>query len=171
MYKPLKVELMSVCGILESLAAMRLPKKSQSDTTWRVVGVIGPKDTHLAGSLIKAGDSHAKAIRGIVAYIRVEMQIGWMIHLDTYKVGVQVLSTSSTMHDELRDLRGPELAAEKQRGAAEKVYIRIFTANYQALRRIYLQRQNHRHPDWPIFCRFIESLPHFNTLIMPEASK
>lgn len=166
-YKPLQIKLINVYGILESMTAMRLPKhQSMSDTV--IPREIGPKDARLASALVRAGDSHAKAIRGVIAYIAVEMQIGWMIHLDTYHVGVQVLSTSSTMHNELRDLRGPELAAEKQRGLADKVYVRIFTANYQALRRMYRQRRGHRHPDWAIFCRFVEGLPHSETLIMPE---
>lgn len=170
-YIPLKVELLSVHGVLESMTAMRLPKGTESDSDDSLQYGLGRSDARLAALLVKAGDSHAKAIRGIIAYIRVEMQIGWMIHLDTYNVGVQVLSTSSTMHNELRDLSGAELAEEKQRGAGEKVYIRIFTANYQALRRMYLQRRHHRHPDWHVFCDFIETLPHFNVLIMPPYSR
>lgn len=169
LYKPLKVKLLSVYGLMESMTAMRLPKQSISDTVFH--DMLGRCDARLASSLIKAGDEHAKAVRGIIAYIKVEMQIGWMIHLDTYKIGVQVLSTSSTMHNELKGLRGAELAEEKQRGVIEKVYVRIFTANYQALRRIYFQRRTHRHPDWPIFCQFIEGLPYFDTLIAPEVGK
>ena len=167
-YNPLQIELLDVYGMRESMIAMRLPKGTQSDSD--IYYRLGRKDARLASALVKAGDSHAKALRGVIAYIAVEMQIGWMIHLDTYHIGVQVLSTSSTMHNELRDLRGPELAAEKQRGAADKVYVRIFTANYQALRRMYLQRRHHRHPDWQVFCRFVESLPHFEVLIYPEAT-
>lgn len=171
LYKPLKVELLRVGGLWESMTAMRLPKGSRSDSFTNIDTLqttVGPKDARLASSLIKSGDEHAKAMRGVVAWIRVEMGIGWMIHLDTYDIGVEVLSTSSTMHNELKGLRGAELAEEKQRGAGEKVYVRIFTASYQALRRIYFQRRNHRHPDWPIFCRFIETLPYFDVLIAPS---
>ena len=34
------------------------------------------------------------------------------------------------------------------------------TTNYRQLKTIYLQRRNHRLPDWHVVCDFIESLPH-----------
>jgi hypothetical protein len=40
--------------------------------------------------------------------------------------------------------------------------------SYQALRAIYIARREHRHPDWRIFCKFIEILPSFKKLIYPE---
>ena len=51
------------------------------------------------------------------------------------------------------------------------VYTRSLHMSYQALRSIYRARWNRRHPDWRIFCKFIESLPFFAWLIMPEGSK
>ena len=35
------------------------------------------------------------------------------------------------------------------------------TTNYQQLKTIYLQRRNHRLPEWKTFCDWIETLPHF----------
>lgn len=35
------------------------------------------------------------------------------------------------------------------------------TTNYQQLKTIYLQRRNHRLPEWKTFCDWIEILPHF----------
>lgn len=165
MYNPLKVILMNVYGVGESLLAMRLPKQSSGDSS---SGQIGPKDIQLAGALIRGGDDHAKAMRGILAYIRLEMQVGWMLEFETYRHGVECLSTSSTMHNELKALRGAELAEQKQADLPDKVYIRIVTISYQALRRMYRARRKHRHPDWQIFCDFIENLPHFDKLIMPK---
>ena len=37
--------------------------------------------------------------------------------------------------------------------------------SYQTLRRIYLQRHNHKLPEWHTFCDNIKTLPHFDTLI------
>lgn len=165
MYNPLKVTLMNVYGVGESLLAMRLPKRSLGDSN---SGQIGPKDERLAGALIKGGDDHAKAMRGIIAYVHIEMQIGWMIEFETYRHGVECLSTSSSMHGELAQLTGVELARQKQADLPGKVYIRIVTISYQALRRMYRARRKHRHPDWQIFCDFIENLPHFDKLIMPK---
>jgi len=35
-----------------------------------------------------------------------------------------------------------------------------FTTDYRQLKTIYIQRHDHRIPEWREFCRFIESLPH-----------
>lgn len=45
------------------------------------------------------------------------------------------------------------------------------TTNYRCLRNIYIQRRNHRLPEWRAFCRWIETLPYadiFLTNITPE---
>lgn len=164
MYKQLQVRLMSVKGMNEAMKAMRLPKGGQGDT---IDNVLGKSDAILAGRLIKAGPDHAKAIRGIDAYLIMEMQVGFMIEFETYRHGVECLSTSSAMHRELKKLTGEELAEQKQRDLGEKVYTRIVKISYQALRSMYRARHNHRHPDWRIFCGFVEGLPWFNKLIMP----
>ena len=164
-YVPLRISLMNVYGLREAMEAMRLPRQSKSDTTSEA---LGPRDARLAAALIAAGDEHAKALRGIVAYVKVRMQVGWMIQFETYRHGVECLSTSSSMHGELRHLSGRELAERKQQDLPTKVYTRILTISYQALRRMYLQRRGHRHPDWQIFCDFVETLPYFRQLIAPD---
>lgn len=161
-YKPLIVDCLEIAGIGHSLKAMRLPKDKQSvDTRW-------DKDCALASKLIKAGPDHAKFTRGIIVYTKLQMQVGWMIEFETYRHGVECLSTSSSMHNELLHTSGPELAEEKQAGLVDKVYTRICTISYQALRSMYRARRNHRHPDWQIFCDWVESLPYFDALIYPE---
>ena len=161
MYTPLTIELMEpVSGVSASLEAMRLPLGSKSKSF--------EGDLALAGRLIKRGDDHAKAMRGIIAYVKMELQVGWMIELETYRAGVECLSTSSTMHQDLKGMKGPVLAELKQSHLPNKVYTRIATFSYQALRSIYKARRNHRHPDWQVFCDFVEGLPYFNTLIYPE---
>ena len=34
------------------------------------------------------------------------------------------------------------------------------TTNYRCLRNIYIQRRNHRLPEWRAFCKWIETLPY-----------
>ncbi len=173
-YIPLKIELLEVVGVDHSLRAMRLPF---GNIYWgRLSGEVKfamkptfQENLKLASKLILKGDDHAKAIRGIDAYLQLEMQTGFMLEFETYRHGIECLSTSSTMHGELRGLRGAELAERKQAGLADHVYTRILTASYQALRNMYLARRKHRHPDWSIFCEFVEELPYFNSLIYPEA--
>lgn len=165
-YKPLRVALLSVAGVKESMIAMRLPKGGISDTITDLQ--LGPSDTDLAKRLILAGPDHAKAMRGVIAYLSLHMQVGWMIEFETYRHGVECLSTSSSMHGELKKLTGEALAEQKQMDLQDKVYHRIVTVSYQALRSMYKARRLHRHPDWQIFCNFIEGMPHFNTLIIPN---
>jgi len=94
-----------------------------------------------------------------------------MIEFETYRHGVECLSTSSAMHGELRGMRGEELAEAKQNGLPDKVYRRIVMVSYQALRSMYRARRHHRHPDWQIFCDFVEGLPWFPMLIYPEVNR
>ncbi len=174
-YRPLEIELNEVCGVEWAVKAMRLPKGSTGDSVFGYkesgeveVSRIGPQDAKLASALVRAGNDHAKAMRGIVVFLIIKMQVGFMIEVETYRHGVECLSTSSAMHGELKELTGEELAEQKQRDLPDKVYTRSVMISYQALRSMYKARKNHRHPDWRIFCKFIETLPHFNVFICPE---
>ena len=159
-YKPLQVTLLELAGVFPSLSAVRLPKGSRSG---------GPEaDMQLLSKLIKAGDDHAKATRGIIVWLELKMQTGFMVEFETYRHGVECLSTSSTMHTSLKELRGAELAEAKQEALPDLVYTRILQISYQTVRRMYLARRHHRHPDWAVWCRFCEDLPYFNQLILPE---
>lgn len=40
------------------------------------------------------------------------------------------------------------------------------TTNYQQLKTIHYQRKDHRLPEWKLFCKWIESLPHFVELCL-----
>lgn len=159
MYKPLEIQTLDVTGFLPALYAVRLPMKGRKakNTT---------KD--LISKLVKAGDEHGKVARGIVVWVRLQFGIGWMVEWDTYRIGKEVLSTSSTMHGELRNLTGEELAEEKQKNLPNVYYEQVCMLSYQCLRNIYKQRRKHRHPDWQIFCDWVESLPEFENYIYPE---
>ena len=160
-YKPLKVETLEIAGIQPSFDAMRLPTGSKSDG-------MGKADRNLALRLSKAGTSHAKFMRGMIVWAKMEMQVGFMIELETHRIGVETLSTSSSMLQELKAVKDEELAEQKQGDLPSKVYTRIATFSYQALKNIYSLRRNHRHPDWQIFCRWIEGLPMFHLLIKED---
>jgi hypothetical protein len=164
MYKPLHLDLMTddiTDCMFNSLAAMRLPKCSYEDTMSYSI----EEDLALAAKLISAGEDHAKFQRGIRVQIYMKMQIGFMVEFDTYRVGIDTLSTSSTMHGDLSRLSGSTLAIYKQAGLSTQVYERIIDVSYQTLARIHRQRRDHRHPDWQVFCDFIEGLPYANELI------
>jgi len=161
-YIPLKVTLQEVCGLEWSLRAMRNPMLSHEKSSLEA-------DLKLAAKLVKAGEEHAKAPgRGTIAYFEMEMQIGFMVEFDTYRVGIETLSTSSTMYMDHKGKKGPELAEAKQANLPNVVYRRGVMASYQTLRRMYYQRRYHRHPDWQVFCSWVETLPYFEWLICPE---
>ena len=42
------------------------------------------------------------------------------------------------------------------------------TTNYRCLKNIYKQRKNHRLPEWREFCKWIETLPYAQELILCE---
>lgn len=153
-YKPLKIQLLNYSGANESLKAMRLPK----------AGIVN-SDYKLSRKLIKEGTSQAKFSRGTIYWLEYDMQAGFFLELDTYREGREVLSTSSSMHNELKHLSGEELAEQKQIDLVDKVYTQIATYSAQVLRKIYIERRKHRHPDWQIFCDFIETLPGYNQFI------
>lgn len=157
MYKQIELKCIEMAGIVPSLEAMRLPKSGKIHS-----------DEWLARSLVKAGTSHAKFSRGVVYYIKASFQAGFMIELDTYRHGREVLSTSSSIHNELKALSGPALAEQKQADLCNKVYTQIAMYSAQCLRKIYMERRNHRHPDWQRFCDFIKTLEWFDLFIMPE---
>lgn len=160
-YKPLNIIYSEVAFLDFALDALRLPKDDSVSTGKE-------SDLKLAAKLIKRGDDHAKAMRGIKVAVKFSCQVGWLIERLTYTIGTDCLSSSSSMHNELAKLTGEALAEEKQRGLMDKVYVRSEEWNYQSLRRVYLQRRKHRHPDWQIFISWIERLPCFEYLIYPE---
>lgn len=159
MYKPLEIKTLDVVGVEWALRGMRNPMMSHEKASFEA-------DLKLASKLIRAGDEHAKAIRGIMVYFELDCQIAWFVEWNTYRIGVEVLSTSSTMHLNHKGMKGPELAEAKQAGLSEVVYRQTAMASYQALRRIHAQRRKHRHPDWQIFCDWIEGLPWAGELIL-----
>ena len=168
-YKKLKLELIEVSGLMPALIAMRLPRSSTNDTDFNQLPIqIGKYDLDLARRLVAAGDSHGKYARGIHAYIKMEAQVGWLLHFMEYGIGVNSLSSSSTMAGLRKRFRGDPvgLANAKQMELSSLVYTRIVCISFQTLNRIYRQRRRHSHPDWKIFCDFVETVPYFREIYL-----
>lgn len=161
-YKPVKIKLKEISGMDFALKCARFPKKQRKNKYSK------EENMSLGSNLVRRGPDHAKALRGIRVHIIVKMQVGFMIEFETYRHGVECLSTSSSMHNELKSLFGHDLAEQKQRDLPKKYYKRGMDISYQALRAMYIARRRHKHPDWQIFCNWIETLEGFSTLIYPE---
>jgi hypothetical protein len=161
----MQVNLLETAGFFSSMKAMRLPHRSIGDTDG---GIIGEKDLKLAQKLLIAGDEHAKALRGIIAWVYIVAPWYWFNELDTYTVGTTPMGSTSSMHTEAKGLTGDDLKRIKSALRGDYEYTRIRNFSYQTLRRIYFQRKNHRLDEWKEFCAFIETLPYAKELITYE---
>lgn len=155
----MEINLLETAGLLPARMALHLP-------FGKGLSMNDEKDFALMKRLINAGDEHAKIMRGIMVWIKVEAPIYWWREMETYRAGRERLSCESTMHIDCRGLQGEELQKAKAEIPMGKMQKAIDVFSYQALRRIYKQRRNHRLPEWQIFCDFIETLPYANALIL-----
>lgn len=64
------------------------------------------------------------------------------------------------MHIQGRGLTEEELVQMKSELPEGTMQERIVMVSYQTLRRIYLQRRNHRLPQWRDFCTWLTRLPY-----------
>lgn len=178
----LDVKTIEVAGFLSAVEALRLPfgkecrSQTHYDDSWvedivpnfqsDVRVYFDERDLTLMSTLIKRGDEHAKVLRGIVVYAEINAPRYWWQEADTYRIGTERLSSESTMHIQGRGMSTEELVKMKSELTEGTMQKRVQYFSYQALRRIYQQRRNHRLPHWHIFCDWIKTLPFANELIL-----
>lgn len=124
-----KISTLEIAGFVSVLAALRLPfgKEMRSEAEWSPTVIapdniqfhssfcINEKDLQLMSTLIKRGDEHAKAIRGLQVYAVIEAPRAVWQEIDTYRIGTDRLSSESTMHTigkgnlSIRDFDVPEI--------------------------------------------------------------
>jgi hypothetical protein len=187
------VKTLEIAGFASALKAMRLPMKSgdKSDSTLQFIKpevrdfsdgeegfnvwltyctsmiYVGDKDLNLLQKLIRAGDEHAKVMRGIIVWAEWNMPRYMWQEIDTYTIGMAPLSSESSMHVEAKGLKDEELVKFKENLKEGHLQKRIRAFSYQTLRHMYFQRQNHRLPIWrEVICPWIASLPLANELIL-----
>lgn len=104
----MNIRLLKVDGFAPAIYAMRAPMQSwdKSDSVWSFEQegdtavekfTMGEKDKELSLKLQKAGPEHCKHLRMIQAWVEIEAGLHWWKQLDTYRTGVEKISTS-TMH-------------------------------------------------------------------------
>lgn len=184
----IQIKTIEISGMASVLQALRLPfgKECRSECNWSGTinedyqtpmfqtessCFIDEKDLALLSTLVKRGDEHSKAIRGLIVYAQIDAPIWFYRELETYKIGRERLSCESTMHIDCKGLSGEELEKAKDEISMGKIQKTVDWFSYQTLRRIWIQRHNHRLPMWHDFCKWIESLPFFDTLIIPDHEK
>lgn len=151
---------------------------------------IHPKDLILLQTLVKNGDEHAKSARLINVTASISAPLFWWSEENTYTAGVTRGCSESTIHtlkkesisnenfeyplyeselDQIQDSIDHEsIEIIKNRLPCGYLQTRVINYNYQTLRRIWLQRRDHKLPQWKIFIDWIKTLPLANELILIE---
>lgn len=179
------IKTLEIAGFASAVSALRLPfgKECRSKATSQIMvdedGVVNDpaveyaslvefneKDLHLMSVLVKRGDEHAKVVRGIMVYAEIDAPRFWWQEMDTYRIGTDRLSSESTMHIQGKGMSTEELVKMKSELTEGTMQKRVQVFSYQCLRRIYIQRKNHRLPHWQKFCAWVETLPFADELIL-----
>lgn len=121
-------------------------------------------DIKLLRKLIKAGDEHAKAVRGITFTVIMTLPRYMWSEMDTYTVGVTSLGSTSTMHKEAKNINGYDLVKAKGELTEDTLQTRVKVFSIQAIHRIIKQRKSHRLPQWQTICNFFEELQTYKEL-------
>ena len=127
---------------------------------------IAPKDLTLMKALVKRGDEHAKVVRGINVWARITAPVYFWAEAECYRAGHERLASESTMHIDCRGLTGQELQRAKAQIPMGKELTKVDMFSYQTLRRIVVQRHDHRLPEWHVFVDWIKTLPLSQELIL-----
>lgn len=171
-----------VYGLDESIKASKYPKsvdieKCNSDITNTVEKL----------ATCKTGTGHDQFLTGIVVQFDLTYTIKAWTEAERYHF-FDFVSSQSTMHKITEfDLDGAyigyvdprmidimkELVDNYNAEQTAENYLKVLysnpvgfrltarmTTNYRQLKIIYQQRKNHRLPEWKLFCRWIETLPH-----------
>ena len=128
--------------------------------------LIEPKDLTLMQTLVKRGDEHAKVVRGINVWAKITAPVYFWAEAECYRAGHERLASESTMHIDCRGLTGQELQRAKAQIPMGKELTKVDMFSYQTLRRIVVQRHNHRLPEWHVFVDWIKTLPLSQELIL-----
>ena len=126
---------------------------------------IDKKDLTLMQTLVKRGDEHAKVVRGINVWAKITAPVFFWAEAECYRAGHERLASESTMHIDCRGLTGQELQEAKAAIPMGKELTKVDMFSYQTLRRIVVQRHNHRLPEWHQFIAWIKTLPLAEDLI------
>lgn len=182
-----KIENVEVYGIEDSFRASKFPLKSELANVNREITDTIKK---LANSTI--GSGHDNYLNGIIVQFDLTFSNKAWVELQRYHF-IDFVSSQSTMHciskmdiadmcngyvsqtviDELERLKSVYLETKGKEDYLRLLYnipsgfelTARMTTNYRQLKTIYKQRQNHRLPDWHVFCDWIETLPYSELII------
>lgn len=179
----MKIETIKISGLASVLQALRLPYNKGTASIIETSDIINedcgrmvyeshervsisPDDIKLLQTLIKRGDSHAKPMRGLLVYARIEAPIHMWGEIETYLAGRQRLFSASTMHTEGRGLSGHALSKALDEISFGRPVTKIDYFSYQCLRNMVYWRSDHRKAEWHFFIEWVKTLPLAKELIL-----
>lgn len=175
----IEITCLEIAGFYSALKALHLPFGKECNSkvdagTWDIKSkegvlstfgnwsiTISKHDESLLKALLNRGDEHAKVLRGVVAYLEINAPRYWWVEFDTYRIGREQLASESTMHMQGKGMSEEQLIWMKSHLTEGTMQKRVQMISYQTLRRMYMQRHNHRLPEWREFCNWIiNNLPY-----------
>lgn len=179
-----------VYGFEESIKASKYPMAvDTSKCTTKVT------DNTVRLSNCGMGEGHDNFLNGIVVQFDLAFTKQAWSEAERYHF-LDFVSSQSTMHritkfdldnsyieftDEFMIKRMKELVEEYNSNPTPENYLKVIysnpcgfrltarmTTNYRQLKTIYYQRKNHRLPEWKAFCKWLETLPYFNELVLAK---
>lgn len=184
-----------VYDLKESLLAAGYPMKTElidymeetlTDKDWQ-------RAKNLITAVEKDNQAHGQFLSGIRVAFDVRATNKWFVEAERYRF-LSFVSSQSTAHriakfdldksyceyvDPLMIERMKELVREYNSDPTPENYLKLLysnpagfkltarmTTNYRCLRNIYKQRKNHKLPEWKEFCKWIETLPAADILLI-----
>lgn len=186
----MKIENVKIYDLEECVKASKYPMAVDTDQcTSEIVNIT------IKLASCKKGTAHDQFLTGIRVNFDLTFTNKAWVELERYRF-IEFVSSQSTMHriskfdlrkqynkyvderiinimEELKDTynktQDPEdyLKLLYSNPAGFELTARL-TTNYRALKTVYSQRKNHRLPEWREFCKWIETLPHAQELILGD---
>ncbi|WP_297419381.1 hypothetical protein [Clostridium sp.] len=186
----MKVENVKVYDLVESIKASKYPMATN-------INKCNSEITYIVKSLAQSskGEGHDQFLTGIrVAFDLTFSNKAW-VELERYRF-IEFVSSQSTMHriskfdlsqqynayvdkriiNVMEELKNTYNQTNNKEDYLKLLYSNPcgfeltarLTTNYRALKTTYSQRKQHRLPEWREFCKWIETLPYANELIIIE---
>lgn len=182
-----------VYDLNESLIAAGYPMRTEIQNYEEITEKDFKRAKALIKAVETDNQAHGQFLSGIrVAFDLTFTNKAW-VEMERYRF-MTFVSSESTMHkitkfdldtsyceyvDEKIIERMKELIEDYNKLPSPEKYLKILysnpcgfkltarlTTNYRCLRNIYKQRKNHRLPEWKEFCRWIETLPYAEDLLI-----
>lgn len=183
----MKIENFKVYGLEDSIRRAKFP---MSVDTASLNHDLTKGIASLAKS--KGGEGHDQWLTGVVVQFDVTGSLKWWTEAQRYHF-LDFVSSQSTMHriskfdiesqcneyvsSEMIDILNSLVSAYNANPTPENYLWVLYniptgfqltagmTTNYRQLKTIYHQRKTHRLPEWRVFCKWIEGLPHSELIV------